>query len=364
MYAPSKVQKNSSFDVLVHELDRLNEDVVRLTLRPGAGNTMSYRSGQFLSVLLPDGDSRCYSMASPYRKDGLIELHVRLQPGGKFSGLLANTLKPGDCLRVAGPFGACVLQPAVSPSSSIVMLATGTGIAPVKAMIEQGLAAGHHSPVTLYWGGRCRHDLYISQYFADIERRCSHFKFIPVLAEADEGWPGRRGFIQEAVARDFPNLSDSLVYACGAPIMVESARRLLVETRALPPENFHADAFTPPTPVAAGQPHTSASVVRITAALSDGTVAECRAAAGVTLLAALTGAGLPARGICGEKKSCGTCRVEVEASWHRRLSPPDRIEARLLSSLDMPTPSDRLACQIVLRPTLDGLRVSIPAERF
>jgi CDP-4-dehydro-6-deoxyglucose reductase len=226
-------------------------------------------------------------------------------------------------------------------------------------MIERMVLDGDDRPVSLYWGGRDRADLYLLDHFIDLQRRTPNFRFIPVLAEPGEAWPGQRGFVQDAAAADFATLSDAVVYACGAPVMVDAARRLLTGQRSLPPGAFHADPFEPSD--ASGFPETppASSVIRLYAVTEDGSLQTALdGRVGETLLEALKAAGLPVFSVCGGKKACGACRV--------RLDPPapswDRDEARLLTYLAALHPGDRLACQVRLHAGLDGLTVHLPAS--
>lgn len=341
-----------TYGFVVTGKDRLSPSVARLTLAPAEGRAMRYAEGQFLSVLLPGGQTRCYSMAGADAGDGRVELHVRVHPGGLFSDRTLSALEVGSPLRAAGPFGSCVWRPWDGPT---VMLGTGTGIAPLKAIVERLALDGHPAPVHLYWGVRDETELYLADHFLRLQSRLRAFRFIPVLAEGDAGFSHRRGFVQDAVAEDFPSLAGAQLYACGMPAMVEDARALLIAGRGLPADRFHADPFDPPE----ARPAVGAGTVKVTVRRATGEETGIEAAAGTTLLAALKDAGLPMLSVCGGKKACGTCRVRLAPDPAFPLAPPDRDEARLLAALEEPTPFDRLACQVVLAPGLDGLSVTL-----
>lgn len=347
------------FEMEVAGIEALSATVRRIILRPRS-DAMEYREGQFLSVLLPGGDARCYSMAGLRQDDGRIELHARLHPGGKFSTLVTRDLKPGGNLRVAGPFGDCVLKPETASSEVMVALAAGTGVAPLKAIIERMLLDEDDRPISLYWGGRTRDDLYLLDYFTGLQASRRNFRFIPVLAEPDPSWSGRKGFVHDAAVADIPSLSRATVYACGAPAMVDAARRLLIGQHGLSPTSFHADPFETPTPTALPSSSPVKEIIHILAAPATGPQTLVEGRIGATLQEALKSAGLPVHNVCGGKKSCGTCRV--------RLDPPvasqDRDELRLLASLDATHPGDRLACQVRLHAGLDRLGVRLPASPF
>jgi CDP-4-dehydro-6-deoxyglucose reductase len=358
------------FEAEVVSLAQFNDSVVKLRLMPVAGATMNYREGQFLSIELPDGGLRSYSMASAGGNDRAIELHIRLHRDGKFSKMLTTVLAIGDKLKVRGPFGTCVWQPPASERSRIVMLATGTGIAPLNALLEGALRAGCENPIFLYWGAASETDLYLSTRFDLLAERYKNFHYCPVLSNPAKGWQGKRGFVQHAASVDHQDLSDSRVYACGGPSMIAGAREVLVGGHGLKPEHFLTDPFVPSMRIEANKPRsttgTCGAPVYVEAALpfkAEIPVRTLSASAGSTLLAALCAENL-VRGVCGGNQSCGTCRVTVDEPWCSGLTPPTRTETRLLRSLEGSGPSDRLACQIVLESNLNGMRINIPRNAF
>jgi CDP-4-dehydro-6-deoxyglucose reductase len=153
-------------------------------------------------------------------------------------------MKIRDILRLQGPLGSFFLRE--QSEKPIVFVASGTGFAPIKAIIEHAFFVGIRRPMTLYWGGRVRADLYMSELPEKWSREHPHFQFVQVLSEAQESdqWTGRTGFVHLAVMEDFPSLEAYQVYACGAPVMVEAAHRDFTQLRALPDEEFFSDAFT------------------------------------------------------------------------------------------------------------------------
>ena len=180
--------------------------------------------------------------------DALLELHLR-NYGGPFSQHVFEKMKEKDILRFEGPLGTFFLRE--ESAKPIVLLASGTGFAPIKAMIEHALHKGVTRPMTLYWGGRRRADLYLSA----LPEQWHHeqgIQFVPVLSEArpEDEWSGRTGFVHRAVMEDFPDLTGYQVYACGVPVMVEAAHRDFTTQCGLPEEEFFSDSFTPANPVA------------------------------------------------------------------------------------------------------------------
>ncbi|MCZ8104135.1 MAG: CDP-6-deoxy-delta-3,4-glucoseen reductase, partial [Burkholderiales bacterium] len=169
-------------------------------------------------------------------------------PGGKFTDALFGAVQPAvkerDILRFEGPLGTFFLrEDSVKP---IVMVASGTGFAPIKAIVEHAAHKGITRPMTLYWGGRRPQDLYQNALCEKWAAEMPHFRYVPVVSDAlqEDGWTGRTGFVHRAVMDDFADLSPFQVYACGAPVVVDSARADFVRERGLPEDEFFADSFT------------------------------------------------------------------------------------------------------------------------
>lgn len=225
-------------------IDKVSDDVavVRLMLPP-SGPEFRYYPGQYIDVQLKDGSRRSYSMATRVPVDNQLELHIRHMPGGKFSGYVFEAMKPREMVRVSGPYGSFYLRDSERP---MVFLASGTGFAPIKALLEQLREQGANTrPVHLYWGGRRRKDLYQHNELLAMAAELSWLEYIPVLSEPSNecDWQGATGFVHLQVLADFVSLENFEVYACGAPVMVDSARRDFVAQRQLAEERFFADAF-------------------------------------------------------------------------------------------------------------------------
>jgi len=233
--------------VRVSSLERVSSDVMLLRLQLPANDVFQYHAGQYVEFILRDGDRRSYSMANaPHTqadKPGL-ELHLRHMPGGKFTDHVFGAMKEKDILRIEGPYGSFFLRE--DSGKPIVMLASGTGFAPIKALIEHMAAKGITRPTTVYWGGRRPADLYQHGWLLDQAAALPWLSYVPVVSDAlpDDQWAGRTGFVHRAVLQDLPDLSGHQVYACGAPIVVESARTEYVAQAGLPAEEFFADSFT------------------------------------------------------------------------------------------------------------------------
>lgn len=229
--------------VRVSSLSRPAPDVLIVKLQLPATQNFKYHAGQYLEFILRDGARRSYSMASAPDGGSEAELHIRHMPGGKFTDHAFTALKERDILRAEGPFGSFFLRDGDAP---LILLASGTGFAPIKALIEQLERTGQQRPATLYWGGRRPQDLYLHDWALAAAARLPWLQYVPVVSDAtaDDAWSGRTGFVHQAVLHDHPDLRQHAVYACGAPIVVDSARRDFSAQAGLPEDAFFADAFT------------------------------------------------------------------------------------------------------------------------
>jgi len=243
--APKRIEKRApplrkTLAATVFRLARPAPDISILTLRFANGVRAKFQAGQYLQVLLSDGDRRNFSLANPPHDNDGAELHIRHLPGGRFSeGILAE-LRPGDRLFVELPFGQFFLRHAEAPA---IMLATGTGFAPIKSILEGALRRGGRRPMRLYWGGRTKSDLYMLDRLAKWQNRAPWFSFVPVLSRANAQWHGRTRLVHRAALEDNPDMSNVEVYACGNPRMIAAARKEFAEAAGLPEAKFYADAF-------------------------------------------------------------------------------------------------------------------------
>lgn len=231
----------------VLSVEQVAADVAVLRLQLPANQNFQFFAGQYLEFILKDGARRSYSMASAPSHLGApptIELHIRHMPGGLFTEQVFTTLKERDILRAEGPFGSFFLRE--DSDKPIILLASGTGFAPVQAILQHMQDQGIARSTTLYWGCRRRADLYRHDWCEQQAAALPWLRYVPVLSEEgpQDGWSGRRGFVHEAVMADFPDLSGHQVYACGTPPMVQAAERDFTARCGLPPEEFYADAFT------------------------------------------------------------------------------------------------------------------------
>jgi CDP-4-dehydro-6-deoxyglucose reductase len=222
-------------------------DVAVLTLQLPANQVFQYRAGQYVEFILQGGLRRSYSMANaPHRLGSppAIELHVRHMPGGRFTDHVFGAMKEKEILRLEGPFGSFFLRE--ESTKPLVLLASGTGFAPIKAIVEHMRHKAIDRPAVLYWGARRRADLYQHDWCLQAAAEMPQLRYVPVLSDAtpDDAWDGRTGFVHRAVMADLPDLSGHQVYACGAPVMVDAALRDFVAQCGLPADEFYADSFT------------------------------------------------------------------------------------------------------------------------
>lgn len=230
----------------VQTLELVAPDVMRIRLKLPAAERLQFLAGQYIDILLKDGTRRSLSMANPPHDDGLLELHLR-NYGGPFSTHVFTKMKEKDILRFEGPLGSFYLRE--DSNKPVVLLAGGTGFAPIKAIIEHAIHNRLKRRMILYRGARRPADLYLDELPQGWQRE-HEVAYVPVLSDVEDGdaWNGRRGLVHQAVMEDLPDLSEYEVYACGAPMMVEAARRDFTTRCGLPEAAFYADAFTPAVP--------------------------------------------------------------------------------------------------------------------
>jgi CDP-4-dehydro-6-deoxyglucose reductase len=239
----------------VMAMEKLSHDVMRVKLQLPANDVVQYHAGQYVEFLLRDGARRAYSMGNaPHTLQApsaegapasppVIELHIRHMPGGKFTDHVFGAMKEKEILRIEGPFGSFYLRESDKP---IVLLASGTGFAPIKALIEHLQFIGSKRSAVLYWGGRRPADLYLDAWVKERLAEMPQLRYVPVISDAlpEDAWTGRTGFVHQAAVDDLADMSGYQVYACGAPIVVDSAKRDFVAKCGLPEDEFYADSFT------------------------------------------------------------------------------------------------------------------------
>jgi NAD(P)H-flavin reductase/quinol-cytochrome oxidoreductase complex cytochrome b subunit/ferredoxin len=233
----------------VERMERLAEDVMRVVVALPQGRTIAFAAGQYVNIVLDDGQYRAFSFANPPQDDTHLELHVRRIPGGRFTGHVFERMQVGDELGFEGPLGGFILRESTRP---IVFVAGATGFAPVKSIVEDALRRGVRRPMWLYWGVRRRADLYLAALAESWQRDHANVHFVPVLSEPtpEDDWHGRTGLVHEAILADFPRLDGQEVYVCGSIRMVEAAVPAFIAS-GLAENACFSDAFTPTAAAAA-----------------------------------------------------------------------------------------------------------------
>ena len=222
----------------ISEIIRLTTDIVKVLIRLQPTAKLSYFPGQYIEMIGPNGIRRSYSLANADGMMNVLELHIRAVKDGVMSDYWFNQAKPNDLLRLSGPMGTFFLRGTVG--LDLFFLATGTGIAPVKAMLDSlSRIQDDDLPksITVLWGARKVEDFYLD--FKDIP---SCHAYIPVLSRPVDEWEGATGHIQDVMLDTNPVLTNAAVYACGSDAMIRSARACLIEA-GLPAKRFYSDAF-------------------------------------------------------------------------------------------------------------------------
>lgn len=227
----------------VQKMTLLAPDVMLLELKLPASERLQFLAGQYIDILLKDGKRRAFSLANAPHDDDCLQLHIRRIPGGQFTEHVFTTMKERDILRLNGPHGSFYLRE--DSSKPVLLIAGGTGFAPIKAMVEYAISERNPRPMYLYWGGAQRVDLYLAALGEAWAAKHPQIHFVPVLSGAPgtEFWGGRTGLVHQAAMQDFPDLSAYQVYVCGAPAMVAAAKQDFVAQCQLPEDAFFADSF-------------------------------------------------------------------------------------------------------------------------
>ncbi len=227
--------------VRVEKMRKLADDVMELTLKLPASERLRFLAGQYVDILLKDGKQRGFSLANSPLDDQYLELHIRHVPGGYFTSHVFNEMKEKALLRIRGPLGSFYIHESERP---VILMGGGTGFAPLKGMLEQMMAQGLEKPVYLYWGVRAKPGLYMDSVVRSWVARHPQLTYVPVLSEpqAEDNWQGRSGWVHEAVAADFPDLSGYDVYMSGPPPMVNAAKQAFL-AQGLPEAQLYYDSF-------------------------------------------------------------------------------------------------------------------------
>ena len=227
----------------VISLKKLSDDVMEMTLKLPETERLAFRAGQYIEIILKDKSRRAFSIANSPSNDEVLELHLRHVEGGKFTEYVFNEMKEKTILRFEGPFGSFHIRE--NSNRPLLLIAGGTGFAPIKAMLEKLIEEADTRPVYLYWGVRERSDLYRNDLAEKWAFQHKHISYIPVLSEFKENdidWQGRTGFVHKAVIEDFTDLSGFDVYMAGPPVMIDAAKTSFTQ-QGLPEDQLFSDSF-------------------------------------------------------------------------------------------------------------------------
>lgn len=227
----------------VDAMERLAPDVMRVWLALPAGERIPFTAGQYINIVLADGQRRAFSFANPPHRDERIELHVRRIPGGRFTGHVFEGMHVGDTVRFEGPLGGFVLHEGERP---ILLVAAATGFAPIKSIVEDAFHRRIGRPMHLYWGVRRPQDLYLQEVVDGWERDHAGFRAVRVVSEPQpsDQWRGRTGLVHEAMLADFPDLAGHEVYVCGSARMADAAVHAFL-SRGMDEGACFTDVFVP-----------------------------------------------------------------------------------------------------------------------
>jgi CDP-4-dehydro-6-deoxyglucose reductase len=247
---PSHLPQPRILPARVERKDRLADDVIALFIKPPSNQNLEFKAGQYIEFLLKDGKRRAFSLSNAPHIDHTLELHIRLVEGGLFTEQVFNEMPEKTILRIEAPLGTFYLRE--ETQKPIIMVAGGTGFAPIKGLVEYMIHENIQRDVTLYWGARTLKDLYMADLPKAWAKDHPNIKFIPVLsgALATDNWDGKTGYVHQAVLDDFESgnfsshqIDQFEVYCCGAPVMVESAFKTFT-AKGLPENAFFADIFS------------------------------------------------------------------------------------------------------------------------
>jgi CDP-4-dehydro-6-deoxyglucose reductase len=213
---------------------------MQMFIKLPASERLQFLPGQYIDILLEDGRHRSFSIANSPQNDDFLELHIRFVEKGLFTTKVFNSMQNKDLLRIEGPHGSFFFHE--DSNKDILLMAGGTGFAPIKGIIEHLISEEVTRPIYLYWGVRSEADLYMLELAEKWVAERDNIQFVPVLSDADDNWSGRTGYVHEAVLSDFDDLSVFDIYTCGPPAMIQSAEKSFQE-KGMKKEQFFYDSF-------------------------------------------------------------------------------------------------------------------------
>ena len=228
----------------VETIERLTPDLRRLVLALEDPPELAFNPGQYVDITIPGTTrTRSFSMANTPSTDDHLEFVIRLYPGGHFSGLLEERLRPGDPLKVTGPYGVFTLRD--HPERELLFIGGGAGMAPILSLLRSMAERGSERRATYYYGARGRQDLCYLEEMEALTRRLPGFRFVAALSEpaVGEEWDGEVGMITDVVQRGEDRLASTDAYLCGPPPMIDAAIPVLAGL-GVDPDHIYFDKFT------------------------------------------------------------------------------------------------------------------------
>lgn len=229
----------SSTLATVTALEPLNGEIMHVTLECHA--PLDYRPGQFINLFRDPTLGRSYSLASVPKHDACLHLHVRRLPQGKLSGWIHEALRPGQTVEIRGPGGDCFYVPG-RPEQEIVLIGTGSGLAPLYGILRDALSQGHSGSIRLFHGSRSRAGLYLTGELRELAQEHSNFDYLPCVSGEEPGVGVAAGRVHEIAFREAPDFKNRRVFLCGHPEMVSAAKkRAFLNGAAM--QDIYADPF-------------------------------------------------------------------------------------------------------------------------
>ena len=224
----------------VQEMNLLSDDVMQLFIKLPAAERLQFLPGQYIDILLEDGRHRSFSIANAPHNDEFLELHIRLVDNGLFTPKVFNSMQAKDLMRIEGPHGSFFFHE--DSDRDIILVAGGTGFAPIKSIIEHLIEEQISRTVHLYWGARTKADLYLNELSEKWIASNKNIHYTPVLSQEDAAWSGKTGYVHQAVLDDFSNLEPFDIYTCGPPAMIIAAKEEF-QTKGMNTASFYYDSF-------------------------------------------------------------------------------------------------------------------------
>jgi Na+-transporting NADH:ubiquinone oxidoreductase subunit F len=244
---PEELFNVKEYRAKVASIRDLTHDIKEVTLSLVEPADISLKAGQFVQFRVPEYELtdepvyRAYSVSSAPSVKNAVELEIRLVPNGICTTYVHKHLKEGDGVTINGPYGEFFLR---DTESEIVCIAGGSGMAPIKSILNDMADKGIRRKTRYFFGARSKRDLFLLDEMRELERRLPDFSFIPALSEplSEDDWTGEKGLITEVLARHLSDGSNTEAYLCGSPGMIDACVKVLKE-KGVPEGRIFYDKF-------------------------------------------------------------------------------------------------------------------------